>query len=54
MVTLGYRDPETGRESVVEVGPHSEELGGHWAIEIDPETREGIGSVFFAPDSDLF
>jgi hypothetical protein len=54
MVTLGYRDPETGRELVVEVGPWDEELRGHWAIEIDPLTRESTGPVFFAHDADLF
>ena len=52
-VTLGYRDPETGRDFVVEVGPYDEERGGYWAIEIGAETRESIGDMFFAHDADF-
>ena len=54
MVTLGYHDPSDGTDKVVEVGPHDEELGGHWAIVIDPTTYESTGGVFFAADADLF
>ena len=51
--TLGYRDPETGRDFVVEIGNFDEERGGYWAIEINPDTMESIGGVFFASDADF-
>jgi hypothetical protein len=54
MVTLGYRDPQTGTEHVVEVGPRDAERGGHWAVVIDPATHETKGEMFFASDADLF
>jgi len=51
--TLGYRDPETGRDFVVELGVYDDERGGYWAIEINPDTRESMGGVFFANDADF-
>jgi len=51
-VTLGYRDPETLRDFVVEVGLRDEERGGYWAIELGPH-GESIGNVFFAEDASI-
>ena len=54
MITLGYRDPNTGEESVVEIGMRNALDTGYWAIPIDPETLESTGPMFFALDKDLF
>lgn len=54
MITLGYRDPNTGREMIVEVGAPAEDGSGYWAVEIDPQTLETIGSMFFASLTDLY
>jgi hypothetical protein len=53
-VTLGYRDPVTARDFVIEVGEsRDEEQGGYWAIEYNPETGESSGGIFFAADADI-
>lgn len=51
--TLGYRDPETHRDFVIEVGPWDEEQQGHYAIEYNPETGESSGPMFFATKADI-
>lgn len=53
-VTLGYRDPVTARDFVIEVGEsRDEEQGGYWAVEYNPITCESSGGIFFAADADI-
>ena len=51
--TLGYRDPESHRDFVIEVGQRDEERGGYWAMEYDTDRQDSIGGVFFATDDQI-